>query len=78
MAFINGKLGASVQAKKLMFGVTEKSRLYLIDGNKYWIPNSLCDFKEQPIPQEDLIKGNGDKPGELIIEDWYYKKHIKK
>jgi len=58
--FLHGKRAVKVNAKMVMWGITDKARLYDIDGDKRWIPNSLCKYDE--------------KEGALVIEEWFYNK----
>jgi hypothetical protein len=58
--FLHGNRAVKVNAKSKMWGVTDAARLYNIDGDDKWIPNSLCEYNE--------------KEGTLIIEEWFYNK----
>jgi hypothetical protein len=58
--FLHGKRAIKVNAKIVLWGVTSKAKLYNIDGDERWIPNSLCEFDE--------------KENTLLIEEWFYNK----
>jgi hypothetical protein len=64
---LHGKPAVKVNAKKVIWANTEKSKLYDIDGDEAWIPNSLCKF----TADENWDK-SGDIPGTLIIVEWKY------
>ena len=64
------KSAIKVNAMIVIWGVTPKAKLYNIDGDEVWIPNSLCEFTESP----DNNKNEGDIEGTLIIQEWFYKK----
>jgi len=58
--FLHGKRAIKVNAQIVLWGVASKAKLYNIDGDERWIPNSLCEFDE--------------KENTLIIEEWFYNK----
>jgi hypothetical protein len=58
--FLHGKRAIKVNAQIVLWGVTPKAKLYNIDGDEQWIPNSLCEFDE--------------KENTLVIEEWFYNK----
>jgi len=58
--FLHEKPAVKVNAKIVTWGVTDKAKLYNIDGDEKWIPNSLCEYN--------------DKEKTLIIEEWFYNK----
>ena len=58
--FLHGNSAVKVNAKKVMWGITDKARLYDIDGGEKWIPNSLCKYN--------------DEEKTLVIEEWFYNK----
>jgi hypothetical protein len=62
--FLHEKPAVKVNAKIVTWGVTDKAKLYNIDGDEKWIPNSLCKFDE--------------KEGTLTIEEWFYNKLFEK
>ena len=80
---LNGKRAVKLTAKRIMWAVSKSklSQMYDISTdktskNEQWIPNSVCEF----IPdtnQGDPLRGNGDKKGKLIVEEWFYNKNIK-
>jgi hypothetical protein len=58
--FLNGKRAVKVNAKPIMWGASNKARLYNIDGDEKWVPRSISKYNE--------------KEGTLIIEEWFYDK----
>lgn len=62
--FLHGNRAVKVNATKVMWGITGKARLYNIDGDEKWIPNSVHEY-------------NG-KEKTLIIEEWFYNKLFEK
>lgn len=60
--FLNGKPAVKVNAVFVLWGVSKngKNKLYNIDGDKKWVPNSVCSYNA--------------KEKTLLIEEWYYKK----
>jgi hypothetical protein len=58
--FLHGKPAVKVNGEFVLWGVTDKAKLYNIDGDEKWIPNSLCEYN--------------DKEKSLIIEEWFYNK----
>lgn len=79
---LHGKRAVKVNAERIMFGskaANGKTRLYNIDGDKTWVPDSLCEFN--PCAEyKDFVSGKtkgpwqGDTPGELTIVEWFYNK----
>ncbi len=77
--FLHGKRAVKINAKRIMWGSKikdAKAKLYDIDGDKKWVPISLSEFSISKESQEQLDRGvhAGDITGELIIEEWFYKK----
>lgn len=66
----------TIPAKKVMWGVGKKARLFNINEEKIWIPNSLWSFEEY-AEQGDPIEGSGDIKGDLTVAKWFYDKNIK-
>ena len=58
--FLHGKRAVKVNANHVMWGVGEKAKLYNIDGDERWIPNSLCEYNKEEKT--------------LVIEEWFYNK----
>ncbi len=58
--FLHGKRAVKVNAKYVLWGVSEKAKLYNIDGDEIWVPNSVCEYNK--------------KDETLIIEEWFYNK----
>lgn len=65
-----------IPAKKVMWGVGKKARLFKIGEEEVWIPNSLWSFKEY-ADQGDPLLGTGDIKGDLTVAKWFYDKNIK-
>ena len=64
---LHNKSAVKVNAKHVMWGVTEKACMYSINGDIRWVPKKHSKFtlhKEQ--------KFSGHDYGELIIEEWLY------
>jgi hypothetical protein len=68
---LNGQRAVKVNAEKILWANSEKAAQYDIDGDKEWIPNSLCKFTQTGDPNK-TAKGN--VPGTLIIVEWFYNK----
>jgi hypothetical protein len=64
---LHGKPAIKVNAARVTWGSTSKSKLYNIDGDKEWIPNSLCEFT--PDSDSNTV---GDTPGTLVVVEWKY------
>jgi hypothetical protein len=62
--FLHGKPAVKVNGEFVLWGVTDKAKLYNIGGNEKWLPNSLCEYN--------------DKEKSLIIEEWFYNKLFEK
>lgn len=62
--FLHEKPAVKVNAEFVLWGVTLKAKLYNIDGDEKWIPNSLCEYN--------------DEENTLIIEEWFYNKLFEK
>ena len=58
--FLHGKRAVKVNAKFILWGITDKAKLYSIDGDEKWVPNSLCEYDR--------------KNKTLVIEEWFYNK----
>jgi len=66
---LHNKPAVKVIAEHVMWGVTDKARMYSIGGDIRWVSKKHSKFtlhKEQ--------KFSGHNYGELIIEEWLYKK----
>ena len=80
---LNGKRAVKLTAKRIMWAVSKSklSQMYDISTdktskNEQWIPNSESEFITD-TNQGDSLRGNGDKKGKLIVEEWFYNKNIK-
>jgi hypothetical protein len=62
--WLNGKAATKVNAKRLLWGSSDRAQLYSIDGDERWISKRFSAFTQT----------SPDGQGELIIEDWLYKK----
>jgi len=61
---LNDKPAVKVNAKPIMWGSTEKARLFDIDGDQRWVSRKYSHFNE-------------DK-NTLVIEEWLFKKMFPK
>lgn len=58
--FLNKKPAVKVNAKPVMWGATDKSRLYNIDGEEKWVLKRCSKYNSEEKT--------------LIIEKWLYKR----
>lgn len=73
---LNGKRAVRVNAKVVTWGTTSKAKLYDIDGDQKWVPNSVSKFENSKESQEQLERGvhRGNITGTLLIEEWFFKR----
>lgn len=71
--FLNGNPAVKVNAEPKMWGITDKARLYDIDGDERWVSRKHSKF----TPHKKQ-KFSGHEHGVLVVEEWLFKKMFQK
>ena len=71
MTELNGKPAIKITCKKVIWGNTDKAKLYEIEGDQKWVPISVSSF-ERKLPVSNV----GDIDGVLTVQEWYYNKNL--